>query len=117
MDELAEQKDAQRVPPEALELGGVYQMRSRNVAFGVYTGDGEFIGIRTKFAKRFVEHYARNLDQEWDWDTHEGTATPLMKVGEIPEGIDLKHGWNPPDEDPGFVPVASTEPRSPAAGE
>ncbi len=173
MDEIAEGRELQRVPPESLELGGVYQLHSRNLAFGVYAGDGEFIGIRTKFAKRFVEHYARNLDQEWDWDTHEGTATPLMKVGKIAVGIELMHGYNPPEgryrmnqdlfdaldwfegtyvegcrclhphrredvdfshgpwrqplcgwcsgaaenEDPGFVPVTSTEPQSPAARE
>jgi len=55
MDETVERKEAQRVPPGALALGGVYQLHSRNLAFGVYAGDGEFIGIRTKFAKRFVD--------------------------------------------------------------
>jgi len=97
MDETVGRDEVQRVPPSALALGGVYQLHSSNLAFGVYAGDGEFIGIRTKFAKRFVEHYARFLEQEWDWDTHEGTATPLMKVGEVREGIDLKHGWSPPE--------------------
>lgn len=95
MDQIARERDLLRVPSEALAVGGVYELHSRNLPFGVYAGDGEFIGIRTKFTKRFVEHYARFLDQEWDWDTHQGSATPLMKVGEVSEDVDLKHGWSP----------------------
>lgn len=46
----------------ALTVGAVYRLRSRNLAFGVYLGDGRFAGIRTKFGNRF-------LDVEMEWTT------------------------------------------------
>lgn len=50
------------------------QLRSRNLAFGVYADGGVLIGIRTKFPNRWPELRKGYLDQEWDWDTHEGSV-------------------------------------------
>lgn len=56
----------------------VYRLRARNLAYGVYDGDGGFIGIREKFG----DHY---LDTEYLG----ATASPLELVGRIEEPVAL----------------------------
>lgn len=66
--------------------GRVYELRCRNLAFGVYDGAGGFIGIRTKFGSRF-------LDTEFHWDKskHFGTVCSIKDTEiNIPEGMELK---------------------------
>lgn len=46
----------------------VYKLRCRNLTFGVYTGEGGFVGIRTKFNDRY-------LDTEYHWDFSERLGT------------------------------------------
>ncbi len=56
----------------------VYKLISRNLSFGVFDGVTRFIGIRTKFGRRF-------LDTEDHWDTGPpfGTARPEEDTGII----------------------------------
>ncbi len=63
----------------------VYKLISRNLSFGVFDGKTRFIGVRTKFGRRF-------LDTEDHWDTGPpfGTARPEEDIGIIvPEEIIL----------------------------
>lgn len=63
----------------------VYKLISRNLSFGVFDGKTRFIGIRTKFGRRF-------LDTEDHWDTGPpfGTARPEEDTGiVVPEEIIL----------------------------
>ena len=62
---------------QQLETGRVYRLRSRNLKYGVYTGSGTFIGIRTKFDNRFL--FTETLD----------TATPLEPLGKVSTEIQL----------------------------
>ncbi len=63
----------------------VYKLLSRNLSFGVFDGKTRFIGIRTKFGRKF-------LDTEDHWDTGPpfGTARPEEDIGvTVPEEISL----------------------------
>lgn len=62
----------------------VYRIHSRNLKFGVYDGDGGFIGIREKFGSRysFTEYHR-------DTGAPHGTVHPQEDLGPIPEGIEL----------------------------
>lgn len=63
----------------------IYKLHYRNLLFGVFDGNTRFIGIRTKFNRRF-------LDTEDHWDTGPpfGTARPEEDTGiDIPEEIIL----------------------------
>ena len=62
---------------------GVYRLHSRNLEYGVYTGDGGFIGIREKAGDRYLdkEYMTRG---EW-----RGTAVALELVGRVEDGICL----------------------------
>lgn len=63
----------------------VYKLISRNLSFGVFDGKTRFIGIRTKFGRRF-------LDTEDHWDTGPpfGTVRPEEDTGiVVPEEIIL----------------------------
>jgi hypothetical protein len=74
------------IPLQECEVGRVYDLYSRNLRLGVYTGAGTFIGIREKFRARF-------LDQEQHWDTGApfGTARPLGVIPvRVPAGIPLQ---------------------------
>lgn len=72
--------------------GRVYQIHSRNLSFGVFNGDGGFIGIRFKFNSRF-------LDTEWHWDHGRGTAKPLKDLNiDLPAEIKLATGLGTIDE-------------------
>lgn len=63
----------------------IYKLHYRNLLFGVFDGNTRFIGIRTKFNRRF-------LDTEDHWDTGPpfGTARPDEDTGiDVPEEIIL----------------------------
>lgn len=63
----------------------IYKLHYRNLLFGVFDGNTRFIGIRTKFNRRF-------LDTEDHWDTGPpfGTARPEEDTGiDVPEEIIL----------------------------
>lgn len=63
------------------QVGGVYRLRSRNLAFGIFDGKRGFVGIRTKF-------YSRFLDTEYHVDAPPfNTATPIELVGFIDETL------------------------------
>ena len=72
------------IKPEQLQPGRVYRLHSRNLERGAWKGKDGFIGIRTKFGRRF-------LDMEIHWDLREtfGTAQALDPLGAIPESISL----------------------------
>jgi len=69
---------------EQLQPGKVYRLQSRNLECGVWNGKDGFVGIRTKFGRRF-------LDMEIHWDLSEtfGTAQALEPLGAIPESFSL----------------------------
>ena len=70
------------IPMAECKQGFLYRISSRNLPYGVYNGNGGFIGIREKFGDRF-------LFTEEHWDTAEpfGTVMPLEEIEQIPEGI------------------------------
>ncbi len=71
------------LPLDACQLGYIYRLHSRNLAFGAFDGDRGFLGIRTKFGERF-------LDTEYHWDHPPfPTAKPLEAVAKVPEGVPI----------------------------
>jgi hypothetical protein len=63
--------------------GRIYETWCRNLGFGVYDGNGGFIGIRTKFKSRFLF-----TELHWDADEHHGTVRGMRDTGvDTPEGI------------------------------
>lgn len=80
-----------RLPLGSLSTGVVYRLVSNNLRLGVWAeapkdrrlhSSHYFIGIRTKFAKRF-------LDTEYDYETGSpyGTAVPMRVVVTVPANI------------------------------
>lgn len=67
---------------EECQVGSIYRLHSRNLDLGVFDSKNCFIGIRQKFDSTFLDH-------ELHWDKG-GTAMPLEKIGEIPEGMPLQ---------------------------
>lgn len=88
---------------EELKRGVVYRLRARNIACGVYDGQGGFIGIRTKFGGRFLdreywgEDAAKPIIGEGLVECH-GTAYPKEKLADLPEGIEVAEGLGTKDE-------------------
>jgi hypothetical protein len=81
------------IPIKDCVVGRVYKIRCRNLSYGVYDGDGGFIGIRTKFGSRF-------LFTEYHWDTGApfGTVSNQEDTGiDIPEDINIKDRENSAD--------------------
>lgn len=73
------------IPLGELEIGSVYELLARNIKYGMYAGEGKFIGKRTKFGLAF-------LDEETHWDEKTehhmgGTAKPIKKVLDVDKGI------------------------------
>jgi len=63
----------------------VYKLISRNILFGVFDGKTRFIGIRTKFGRRFLD-----TEDHWDTDPPFGTARPENDTSIIvPDEISL----------------------------
>lgn len=75
---------SERIPIGQCVKGRVYKLRSRNLAFGVYDGEGGFIGIRTKFNDRY-------LFTELHWDCIIGTVRNQVDTGvDVPSDIEVK---------------------------
>lgn len=74
------------IPLSECEKGKIYALKSRNLTLGVFDGDRGFIGIREKFAHKY-------LFKEYHHDTGPpfGTVTPLkfLEVS-VPNWIPLK---------------------------
>lgn len=68
-----------KVPMGECVKGRVYEIRCRNLLFGVYDGEGGFIGIRTKFGSRY-------LFTEYHWDKGPPFGTVM---GHKDTGIDV----------------------------
>ncbi len=71
------------IPIGELAVGAIYRVRSRNLAVGVYCGDGGFIGIREKFGSRY-------LSTEYLPGMGGGGVKAIKQIGVIPEGIELR---------------------------
>lgn len=77
-------------PASALVKGRVYRLDCRNLAIGVFDGEDGFIGIRTKFANRFLD-----LEHHWDRGMH-GTVANAIDMGiTLPEDIEATQFDNP----------------------
>jgi hypothetical protein len=78
------------IPVNELEVGRIYLLDCRNLYFGVYAGEGIFVGVREKFGDRF-------LDREYHYDTSRQFGTvegmePTNYTFECPDSIeDLNH--------------------------
>lgn len=67
------------------EHGKVYLLRCRNLALGAFNAQArkpEFIGIRTKFDRMYLDS-----EEHWDCGPPHGTACPTKDLGPLPEGI------------------------------
>ena len=71
------------IPIDRCVKGGIYRIHSRNLRFGVYDGNGGFIGVREKFGSRYLF-----TEYHYDHDQH-GTVTPLKRTGRIPDGMEV----------------------------
>ena len=81
---FAEPKRDSYLPMEEMERGGIYRIIARNFFVGVWDGESGFIGIREKFGDRYLfTEYHR------DYSDRIGTARPVEKVGQVPEGVQL----------------------------
>ena len=69
------------IPYLNCKVNSVYTLRARNLSLGVFTADGTFVGLRTKFDSVF-------LDQELHFDRG-GSARPLELIASIPDDIPL----------------------------
>jgi|LauGreDrversion4_2_1035121.scaffolds.fasta_scaffold20193_8 hypothetical protein len=86
-------KTQQTIPYYNCKVGNIYILNSRNLGFGVFTGAGTFIGLRTKFENVF-------LDKELHVDRG-GTARPLYHFGSVPNNIPLATSLGTYDEKTG----------------
>jgi hypothetical protein len=87
-------EDFDRVPLPDCVKGRVYELRCRNLGIGVFDGKDGFIGIRTKFATRF-------LDTEHHWDTGApyGTVAGVVDMGiDLPDNIEATETIGTVDE-------------------
>ena len=69
---------------EQLQRGRVYRLQSRDLESGVWNGKDGFIGIRTKFGRRFLD-----MEIHWGLSKTFGTAQALESLGTISESISL----------------------------
>lgn len=74
-------------------VGHIYELHSRNLQLGVYTGRDTFLGIRTKFTQQF-------LDEELHYDKG-GTARPISEIGKVPSDLVLLESLGTYDEKTG----------------
>lgn len=87
----AENNVSPTVKIDNLTVGGIYDIRSRNLLTGVWTGAG-FIGIRLKFDSRY-------LFTEWpNLENRPGTVTLVGgRLGQVSEGIRLVESYRDGD--------------------
>jgi hypothetical protein len=69
-------EDRPRPKLEECVKGRLYQIACRNLRFGVYDGDGGFIGIREKFGSKFLF-----TELHWDKCTSFGTVHTAIDTG------------------------------------
>lgn len=70
--------------------GHLYRLEAHNIRIGVWNPyihlrggkKGSFVGIRTKFGNRFLDH-----ELHYDAHEHYGTATPTEELAVCPHGI------------------------------
>lgn len=76
------EKRTDYIPLAECKKGFVYKIHSRNLGYGVYDGQGGFIGIREKLGSRY-------LFAEFHYDTGApyGTVKPLELICELPSDI------------------------------
>ena len=76
--------DTDKIPLEQCVRGRVYEIRSRNLAVGVYDGKCGFIGIRTKFGSRYLF-----TEYHWDQGSPHGTVSRQRDLGySVPDGVE-----------------------------
>ena len=75
------------------QKGGLYKINSRNLSFGVFDGNGGFVGIREKFSNLY-------LFTEYHWDTGApyGTVHPkelleICSLSDIRERTGIYDGF------------------------
>jgi hypothetical protein len=74
---------------DKLVIGRVYKLRCRNLEYGVFDGGDGFIGIRTKFGRRFLD-----TEHHWDIGMHGTVANATDTSIDVPAGIPLVIGNN-----------------------
>ena len=68
----------EKIPILDLVRGHVYRLRCRNLALGVYEGEG-FTGVRTKFNSQFLD-----TEDHWDaGDGQHGTVKEMEDAGVV----------------------------------
>ena len=73
------------IPIKDCIKGRVYQIRCRNLRYGVYDGNSGFIGIREKFGVRYLF-----TEYHWDIGAPHGTVSDQIDTGiDVPAGIVL----------------------------
>jgi hypothetical protein len=71
------------VPLGQLIKGRIYKITCRNLSYGVYDGQGGFIGIRQKFDDRYLF-----TEYHWDYSEHCGTVQHIVDTQvDIPSWI------------------------------
>ena len=64
------------IPLNELVRGHLYRIEGRNMSYGVWDGEEEFIGLRWKFGRPRLEGETHH-----DLSQYYGTATPLEDLG------------------------------------
>jgi len=68
------------IPLDQCQHGWLYYVRARNFRLGIFNEpEKEFIGIRTKFASRYL-----NGEDHWDTGVPFGTVKPIEKLEKAP---------------------------------
>ena len=74
--------------------GRLYEVWCRNLALGIYDGNGGFIGIRTKFGDRYLF-----TEYHYDYDSHCGTVRDIRDTGvDLPEEIEPRESLGTVDQ-------------------
>lgn len=76
---------------DKLIVGRVYKLECRNLSYGVFIGGDEFIGVRTKFGKRFLDS-----EHHWDRGTHGTVSHAIDTYLDTPAGMPLVIADNAP---------------------
>lgn len=90
---------------------GVYEIRSRNLAVGVFRkATGGFIGIREKFGSRY-------LFEEYHWESPAfATVRPVRLIEMLPDGIEVREYEEDPDKLCGEGRATYWKPDDPSKG-
>lgn len=75
-----------KIPMDRCITRRIYRIKSRNLRFGVYDGQGGFIGIREKFSDRYLF-----TEYHWDQGPPHGTVYSQVDLGiDLPPDIPLE---------------------------